>query len=348
MGIFVITYIFKQWKIILIFKTIIKILIPFFIGLFIAWLFNPIVSLLSKKMKRGYATLIVYTLFLLVLFLAVFYCIPTMIIQLNDFVKVVPKLKAISVDVVNDVFDSISPMINVDSETIKKQIYDTIITFGTELTSDLPNKVISIGTSIISGFGTFLIGLVIGVYMLLDFNGISKHILSLFSKRAQDEIKELFTLANKTLLNFIQGTILISIILTIFTYIAFLLLGIKAPLLFALSCGITNIIPYIGPYIGGIPVALVGFSQSFTTGLLTIIVVVAAQALDGYILRPILLGRGLSLHPVTIIISLLIFGHFFGIIGMLLAMPIVSIIKIIFNYYDAKYDFFNRHEENNE
>ena len=330
------------------FKSILDVLTPFFIGFFIAWLFNPIVTKLSKKMKRGYATAIVYFLFIVLLGLIIFYCIPTIISQLNDFGKVIPALKSTISKYVDDSYKFLSPIIDFDLKTLRNDLYDIIMNFGQDITVDLPSKLLSFVGSVISGLGSFVIGLVIGAYMLLDFDGISKHLLSLFPEKPRKHIYELLTIANDTLIRFIQGTLLISIILTVVTYIAFLILGIKAPLLFAIFVGFTNIIPYVGPYIGGIPVVLVGFSQDITIGILVIFVVVAAQALDGYILRPILLGKGLNLHPVTIIISLLLFGHFFGIIGMILSMPIVATLKLIYTYYDDQYDFFNRRENEKE
>lgn len=349
-GIFVINYILKEWKILLICKTIFKILIPFFIGLFIAWLFNPAVTKLSKKMNRGLASIIVYTVFLLVITIFIIYCVPTMVSQLNEFVKVIPNLQKSASKIVDTFYDILSPYLSIDIDTAKLKMYDLIKNIASEMTSDLPSKIVSILTLFVSGFGTLLIGFVIGIYILIDFDGISKHIINIFPKKFQDDVKELIKIANTSLNNFIRGTLLISLIIAAFTYILFLLIGIKAPLLFALFCGITNIIPYIGPYIGGIPVSLVGFSQGMSSGIFTVIAVVLAQALDGYILQPILLGRGLKLHPVTIIIGLLIFGHFFGIIGMLLAMPIMSIVKLVYEYYDNKYDFFNRksNDKNND
>ena len=342
------TYIVREWKLLKLFKSILDVLTPFFIGFFIAWLFNPIVTKLSKKMKRGYATAIVYFLFIVLLGLIIFYCIPTIISQLNDFGKVIPTLKSTISKYVDDSYKFLSPIIDFDLKTLRNDLYDIIMNFGQDITVDLPSKLLSFVGSVISGLGSFIIGLVIGAYMLLDFDGISKHLLSLFPEKPRKHIYELLTIANDTLIRFIQGTLLISIILTIVTYIAFLILGIKAPLLFAIFVGFTNIIPYVGPYIGGIPVVLVGFSQDITIGILVIFVVVAAQALDGYILRPILLGKGLNLHPVTIIISLLLFGHFFGIIGMILSMPIVATLKLIYTYYDDQYDFFNRRENEKE
>ena len=343
-GIFVANYILKEWKILQFIKVILNILTPFFIGFFIAWLFNPLVVRLSSKMKRSYATLIVYFGFLIVFTVFIFYCVPTMLTQLNDFSKILPMLQGTTNELIDGFYNFISQYFDFDVETLKLHFYNIIMDVGSDLTDDLPSTIVSIVTKVFSGLGIFLIGLVIGLYMLFDFDGMSAHVLSFFPKRMARSIRDLFEIADKTLVKFIQGTLMISLILALFTYVAFLLIGVKAPLLFGIFVGITNIIPYVGPYLGGIPVVLVGFSQSMTSGLLVIIAVVAAQALDGYVLRPILLGRGLNLHPVTIIIALLIFGHFFGIIGMILSMPVVATIKVIFNYYDEKYDFFNRRE----
>lgn len=339
-GVFITTFILKQWNIFPFISIILKILTPLFIGFFIAWLFNPIVTKMSKgKMKRGYATLIVYSIFIILLLLALIYCVPTMTSQLNDFVKVFPKLKLTISSIIDNLYDIFSPITNLDIETLKKELLEAVMNIGQDITVNLPSKLITIVSSIISGIGTVIVGLVIGIYMLLDFDNISNHILSLFPGHIQKDLSNLFSMANKTLVNYIQGTLFIAFIVFLVSYIEFLILGVKAPLLFALFCGITNIIPYVGPFIGGVPVALVGFTESYSTGIFVIIAIILVQSLDGYILKPLLLGKGLKLHPVTIILALLVFGHFFGIIGMIFAMPIVATFKLIFSYYNEKYQF---------
>lgn len=81
-------------------------------------------------------------------------------------------------------------------------------------------------------------------------------------------------------------------------------------MVFGLICAITNIIPYIGPYIGGVPAVVVGFAISPLVGLLSLIAVVVSQFLESYVLTPVVMSKTMKLHPVTIIIGLLIFGYF--------------------------------------
>ena len=130
-------------------------------------------------------------------------------------------------------------------------------------------------------------------------------------------------------------------ILFVFQSLALSLAGLEAPMVFGLFCAVTNVIPYVGPYIGGIPAVVVGLSISPMTGLFVLIAVVVAQSLESYFLQPIVMGKTMKLHPVTIMLGLLIFGHFFGIFGMIISTPIIAAVKAIFMFFNEKYELIN-------
>lgn len=348
-AIMIITYVVKEWKILYFIGSLLKILIPFFIGIFIAWLFNPIVKFLTKhKFNRVGATILVYGVFIVVLTLFIVFSVPVATKEINDFIKIIPKLGQGLSDFIDRVFVILEPVVNGNSESIKSEIYNTITAIGKDITVGLPNKIISIVTSIVSGLGTFLIGLFIGLYMLLDFDNVSKGIVNLFSSKARENVRNLMDIANKNLVNYVQGLLFTTTLVWIGNTIGFSISGLKAPVLFALFCGVTNIIPYIGPWIGAAPAVIVGFTQGIPTGIVTIISVVVVQAFDNVIFTPLVQSKNLKLHPVTIIISLLIFGHFFGIVGMVLAAPLIATLKTIFIYFNDKYEFIKLNEEINE
>ena len=127
--------------------------------------------------------------------------------------------------------------------------------------------------------------------------------------------------------------------------IGFSIIGLKSALLFGLFCGITDLIPYIGPYIGTAVVTIVGLTQSPLIGLGVFIIAVIVQLIESYVLQPVVMSRATNLHPVTIICGLLIFGYFFGIIGMILATPIMSIIKVIWHFIKSKIESKKRNIE---
>lgn len=346
-AILIVTYVAKEWKVLIFIKTVIKVLVPFFIGIFIAWLFNPTIKFLTNhKFKRVSATILVYSIFIIVLTLFIIYSVPVVSSQLNDFINIIPKLTNSLSDFIDKVFDFLKPILNdTNIKEVKANLYDTIMNLGKDITVGLPDKIISIVTSIVSGLGTFLIGLFIGLYMLFDFNNVSKGIINLIPVKARDDARNLMDVANKTLANYIQGIILTTTLVWFGNTIGFSIAGLKAPILFALFCGVTNIIPYVGPYIGGIPAAIVGFTQGTKTGIIVLISLVVVQLLDNVIFTPLVQSKNLKLHPVTIIISLLFFEHFFGIVGMILAVPIVATLKTIFQYFNEKYELIKLKED---
>ena len=106
-----------------------------------------------------------------------------------------------------------------------------------------------------------------------------------------------------------------------------------------------NIIPYIGPWIGGAICVIVGLTVSPLTGILAGVVAFAIQQVDGMILQPLIMSKTMKLHPVTIMTGLLVFGYLFGILGMIFATPIMASVKIIASYYNEKYNLIGRLKE---
>ena len=320
-AVMLVTYIFKEWKIFKFIGVLLNTLSPLFIGIIIAWLFNPLVTFLTKhKMNRVAATIIVYTAFIALLTVLCVFSVPT----LTKLVK---------------------PVLESNAADIKASLFSTIVDLGKQITVGLPSKLITIATAFVSGLGTFVIGLFIGLYMLFDFDNVSKVFLSILPVKAREDAGNLMNIANKTLFNYIQGILITMTLIFIENSIGFSLAGLKASILFAFFCGVTNAIPYVGPWIGGIPAAIVGFTQGVPTGIFVIISILVSQMLDNVIFTPLVQSKGLKLHPVTVIIALLVFGKFFGIIGMIIAAPCVAIIKTIFMYFNDKYELIKLNEE---
>jgi predicted PurR-regulated permease PerM len=135
----------------------------------------------------------------------------------------------------------------------------------------------------------------------------------------------------------VNGTLLVATMVFICDSIGFAVIGLQAPVLFGLLCGVTDLIPYIGPYIGGAVAVVIGFSQSTFIGVMTLIICVIVQCVENFILQPIVMSKTMKLHPVTIMIGLLVFEHFFGILGMILATPCIALLKVIWEFITTKY-----------
>lgn len=333
----------KEVQILSFIFTILKILSPLFIGIVVAWLFDPFVKFLSKKgLKRGLAAAISYILFLGIILVIVIALIPVLSEQINDFaVSTIPKLLESVTGWIDDVFSKIDSSASFDAMAVKNEIFKKMELIAANLTSSLPEIIVNLGKSLFSGIGTFVIGLIIGFYLLLDFDKHIDTLYTLIPKRHREETKKCLTAINKPLKRFVNGALIDCTVIFVVTAIGFSIIGLKAPLLFAVFCAITNVIPYAGPYIGGAPAVLVGLTQSPTIGIAILIFIIVVQAVEGNLLQPYIMSKTTKLNPVTIILGLLVFGYFFGIIGMVLSTPIIGAIKELVNYFDEKYDFLN-------
>lgn len=340
-GAYILLKMVKELGILSIILNILKILTPLFLGIVVAWLLNPFVKWLStKKVRRGIGTAVSYVVLIGCIILLVKAIIPLLYNQTIDLVENLPSIFSSLKNWLVDFFNNIdSNAINI--EDIEKNILVKLDEFSSSLSTSLPSIIINLLTSIVSSIGTFIIGLVIGFFLLLSCDNLGNTLLELLPKRFRKSTIELCTNINLSLRNYVNGALLDAFIVFAVSSIAFAIIGLKAPILFGLFCGLMNVIPYAGPYIGGAPAVIVGFSQGTGIGIATLIAIIIIQAVEGNVLQTLIISKTTKLNPVTIIIGLLIFGHFFGIVGMLLSTPVIGVIKVIVKYFDDKYDLLN-------
>lgn len=337
--IYILILLLSRLNILNIFKEILEVLSPVFIGIFIAWILNPIVNRIEKQnVNRILSIVFVFVVLLLLLFIIGKITIPAIGSQFNDLIAATPSFINYLKDGIDNIFNNLSNISGANLLELKLRLYDIINGFGDSITNKIPTVAMDLIKSIFKGGINLLFGLIIGFYMLFDFQNVRKHFISFIPQKYKEDSNTLLDELNSNLKSYITGTFLIMSILFVCQSIGLTLAGMKGALVFGLFCAVTNIIPYIGPYIGGIPTVLVGFSISPFTGILTLISVLLCQGIESYFLQPVVMGKTMKLHPVTIMIGLLLFGHFFGIIGLIFATPIISIFKTIWLFLDRKYD----------
>jgi alkaline phosphatase len=141
--------------------------------------------------------------------------------------------------------------------------------FSKSLSTTLPTFIMSGITNAVSSIGTFVIGMVIGFYLLLSCNNLGNNIMDFIPRRFRKGIRKLTKNINQALRNYVNGALIDAFVVFVVSSLAFALIGLKGPLLFGLFCGMMNVIPYAGPYIGGAPAVIVGFSQGLGVGIVT-------------------------------------------------------------------------------
>lgn len=341
--IYVSILIIKAWGIVKVLLTILSILTPFFIGYALAWLLNPIVNKLEDKgVKRTLSVILVYLLVVIVVIGILWLIIPPVINQIGDTTKNLTAYITENSNFLSVIVERIDPDGTLGLASVEEKLYESIINSITSIGTSLPNTIISFVGSLVSGIGTILVALVIGFYMSFKFNAVSLFIRGMIPKKHKKAAIELMDKSGDILQEYIKGTLFVSLLIFVTCLIGFTAIGLKNPLLFALICGITNLIPYIGPYIGAVPAVLVAYAQDPVVGLLILIFIVIDQTIEGNFLTPMVMSRKLDIHPVTVIVMLLVCGHFFSIIGMILATPIAAIGKVFFEYFNDKYEIFGK------
>ena len=260
------------WNILLAF---LKVLSPLFIGFVIAWLFNPIVKKLNKKgVPRIVGSILVYAVFLIFIYVFLRILVPTLYTQINELIATLPSILDKFSKFADDLINQIS-ISGIDLTNFRDNLFEGVGSFLVNFTNSLPTSLIGILGSLASGIGTILISLVIGLYMLFDFDAITKHFLKLVPNKNKYEIEVLITDIGKEVRKTISGTLLVAFMVFICDTIGFAIIGLNAPLLFGIFCGLTDLIPYIGPYIGGAAAVIVGFRQGTITGTAAFIVCIA-------------------------------------------------------------------------
>lgn len=315
---------------------VLKVISPFFIGFIVAWLLRPLVLCLNKKTNNNaLSSMLVFSAFLLIIFILLYAFIPTIYNEVNELVGLLPSFVEKITLKINEFFSNIESS-SLSLTSFKDKLLLTITSISSEFTKNLPNLIINLIASLFNGIGSLVMGLIIGIYMLIDYDNICLHFIKLFSKNIQTDVIKLLDTMSMEVRKCVNGTFLVALMVMFCDSIGFTLIGLNAPLLFGLFCGITDLIPYIGPYIGGAAAVIVGITQDPLIGIGTLIICVIVQIVESYILQPIVMSKASNLHPIVIIIALLVFGHFFGIIGMVVATPVLTILRVIYEFTKEK------------
>ncbi|MER2132877.1 MAG: AI-2E family transporter [Carnobacterium inhibens] len=322
-----ISFVFQP--IIVLFSTL---FIPILSAGFLFYLLNPIISVMQKlKIQRSYAIILVMVFFLGVSTIFAIKTFPLLMDQLSDLVANIPTILS-DIDIQTKDFALFPAFDNINLEETLKQLNISLDTFAKTILSSFTTSI----SSIIAGVANLTIVLftvpIILFYMFHDGEKLQLSITHLFPDKYKKHIFELLHQTNEVITAYISGKGLASIVVAVLIYFGLLMIGLPYTLLLAIVNGFTNLIPYIGPFIGAVPAVIVGLTISPTAALLVILVILIVQQLDANLLTPKFVGKSLAIHPLTIIIILLVAGKMLGIVGIIFGVPAFAVFKTIVVY----------------
>ncbi len=344
--VYVVSLIFKEWGILSFIGKMLSMISPLFIGFLLAWLLNPMVQKLQKRgINRTISVIISYLVLVVGIYLIFAFTIPSLGTQISDILAAVPNIVEDVKGWIDNIFLKLSNLSLQNLDNIKSTFMLKINTFAQDIEKGLPSTAMNIVSALASGIGKILLSLILGFYILFDYDKFKDNFIKLFPKKYREEVKVLASRLSESLFSFVNGTLWLSLLLFVVSIIGFSLIGLNAPVLISFICVVTNLIPYIGPYMGAAVAGAIGFAESPLIGTLTLIFILVVQTIDGNLLQPLIMSKKMNLSPITIIISLIVFEYFFGIIGMVIATPVVAILKVIYEFFDEKFGFFEYADE---
>ena len=317
---------------------------PFIIGAAIAYIINFILNFYEKvvfelkylnkvnrKYRRGIGLLLSYLTAIIVISLFMQFVLPQLVDSIVGLANNIPQY----VNDASHVITEISEKFNLESKYMNmivekwNELLNYIITLLTNLIPVIGNFIMTLGSSILN----VIIGIIVSIYILIDkekFIALSRKVtFSIFSAERSKRIVELAQRSNETFGKFLSGKILDSLIIGILTFIILTIFKMPYILLISVVIGITNIIPFFGPFFGAIPSAIIILCVSPIKALWFIGIILVIQQIDGNIIGPKILGDSIGISAFWILFSLLIFAKFLGLIGMIIGVPIFAIIYSI-------------------
>ncbi|PCS00791.1 AI-2E family transporter [Lactococcus fujiensis] len=316
--------------------------IPFIIAGFLYYIFNPLVQLLERKFKvnRSLSALLVIVIIFAVLFFVIASIIPNIINQLTSLItatgKLFPQIKDwVESLATNPRFSDLYKQVDANSLLDKVNISYVDI-----LHNLLNNITISIGSvvGVVSSIVMVLILVpILLFYMIKDGEKVIPFLREHVLIEDKLNIFELLENMNHTISRYISGVALDALLVFVVVFIGYSILGIPYAFLFAIFAGITNIIPYAGPYIGVLPMIFTVVIDRPWTAVFATAYVLILQQIDGNVVYPKIIGNAIKIHPVTVMVLMLISGSLYGIVGMIIAVPTYSLVKEIVKFVNSLY-----------
>lgn len=195
--------------------------------------------------------------------------------------------------------------------------------------SKLSGGVLSITAAIFSNLTSIFSVLIISLYMSMDWENIKVRIMNFFPENLQENVKDTIEEVEHEVGHWVKGQLLLMFIIGIFSFIGLVVLDVQYALALGLIAGLLEIVPMIGPIISAILAGVVGFVDSPWKGLGVVVLFTVIQQLEGNIIVPQVMKKVSGFSPLSILLALLIGSEFFGILGAVIAIPVMMIVTII-------------------
>jgi len=319
-----------------------SILLPFVIGMALAYLLNPLVNMLQRiKIPRSLASAIVLVLVLAVITGLVLMLVPLVSTQVAGLVLRLPAYIGDLQQLVQNFAPQLNEWLGPERAAQLEASLAGMIGTGIELAGSIFTQVAQSGFGVLNTLVVLFITPVVAFYLLLDWDGMLKRVDSLLPRQHRDEVRGVLGQIDRAMAGWLRGQGSVIVVLSIYYCTALWLVGLDFGIAIGLIGGILSFVPYVGFLIGfalSLTIALVQFWPDMWVQLLIVLgIYIIGQFLEGNILVPNLVGQSININPVWLMFALFAFGLLFGFVGLLLAVPLTAIAGVLIRYALLKY-----------
>ena len=314
------------------FADMLSILTPFFWAFGIAYLLNPLMLFIEKKfkLKRSLSILICYIVTVIVFIFLLLVILPTILNSLSDLADNITAYMHTAESFITEFFTDFSKSSPEISQKLESSVLDTFKAVSSAF-AGFAGTLVGQTIAFTSSFVKFIFGFIISIYMLAEkdklIGGTKKVVNALFSNNKAKFALDFLEDSNYLFSRFIVGKTIDSLIIGIMCYVGLLLMQAPFAALIALIVGITNMIPYFGPFIGMVPAFILTLFVSPTMAIWVLFFIFLLQQFDGWYLGPKILGDKVGVSPLLIIFAVTVGGGLGGILGMFISVPIAALIR---------------------
>ena len=307
------------------------ILLPMILTGLLYYLLNPVVDWLERlKLSRTIGISIVFVLIVILLVWGLGVAIPSMQEQIVSFARNVPTYiqnieSQVSALLQDEQFSQFRPTVI----EVMDQLNDQVIAFAQKLSSsavDWASSLISTASQIIVAI---LIMPFILFYLLRDGKDLKGQITKFLPTNWREPVGTVLSDMNHQLSNYVRGQVTVVAIVALMFSILFSIIGLSYPITLGILAGFLNLIPYLGSFLAMIPAVILGLVAGPFMLIKVLIVFMIEQTIEGRFVTPLIIGSSLSIHPITILFVLLTAGQMYGVLGVLLGIPIYASIKVV-------------------
>lgn len=308
-----------------------QVLMPFFMAVIIAYIVKPAASRLQRrKIPCSLSILLVYLLIILSIAAIGVFVLPELVNNARELAVTLPEIAA----GYQQYFEGFMSMIRTSkwSEDVKGTLFQEIANATTAAQDYIAGLLKQALNGVIGAVGMLVdltIAMVIAYYFIKDAGHFRDLLLALVPRRWRNGLITTGREIDTILSGFIQGQLVTALIVGILETIGLMIVGVRYPLILGMIGGLANVIPYFGPFIGAVPAVAVSLIESPWKALWTAGVFAVVQQIDNSFISPKVIEGRLGLHPVATILAVLVGGEFFGILGMLLSIPVMAILKVL-------------------